>query len=381
MKKPVFLVVIAALAIVGLSAVFLGCEPTKKPSLRVGVVLPLSGGMAEFGENARNGLVLAQEELARDGFQIELVVQNSEDVSDGTVAAVRRLVDVESVQFIIGGLTSSGVLAAAPYAQKKGVLFFTPAASAPGIPEIGSLVLRNWPSDTALASLYGAWGYESLGARAVKILHVSNDYGKTNATAFKTRFEELGGKVTMVSAFPQGESDFRNALTELRAGGPSDAVMVIAYPDEYRGIFQALNSQPLGGMLLATDTFYTPELLTQIGPASEGVYCAAASKPGDDYAPRKEYYRKYRQRFTISDGKPREPGLVSDTAYDALHLIADGVRVTDGSPTAVSDWLLKLRNYQGAVGPTQFTATGDFESGLSVFRVQRGSFVQVTGKQ
>ena len=134
MKKPVFLVVIAALAIVGLSAVFLGCEPTKKPSLRVGVVLPLSGGMAEFGENARNGLVLAQEELARDGFQIELVVQNSEDVSDGTVAAVRRLVDVESVQFIIGGLTSSGVLAAAPYAQKKGVLFFTPAASAPGIP-------------------------------------------------------------------------------------------------------------------------------------------------------------------------------------------------------------------------------------------------------
>ena len=380
MRKPVVLIVVTVLAIAGLSAVFLGCEPTKKPSLRVGVVLPLSGGMAEFGENARNGLVLAQEELAQDGFQVELVVQNSEEVSDGTVAAVRRLADMESVRFIIGGLTSSGVLAAAPYAQKRGVLFFTPAASAQGIPEIGPLVLRNWPCDIAIASFYGAWAYKSLGARSAKILHVSNDYGKTNATAFKARFEELGGKVTMVSAFPQRESDFRNALTELRSGSPSDAVMIIAYPDEYRGIFQALGSQPLGTTLLATDTFYTPELLTQIGPSSEGVYCAAASKPGEDYAPRKEFYRKYKARFTTTDGKPREPGLVSDTAYDALHLIADGVRATNGSPTSVSDWLLKLSNYQGAIGPTQFTATGDFESGVAVFRVQQGSFVQVVGE-
>jgi branched-chain amino acid transport system substrate-binding protein len=229
-----------------------------------------------------------------------------------------------------------------------------------------------------VADTYGAWAYSSLGAKSIRILHVSNDYGQTNAGAFKARFEKLGGSVRTVRAFPQGESDFRNVITELRSSGPSDAVLIVAYPDEYRGIFREIGSQPLDATLLATDTFYAPELLARIGPGAEGVCCAAASKPDDDYAPRAEFVRRYGDRFKGADGKPRIPGLVSDTAYDALHLIADGIRDTDGSPVAVSDWLLKLRRYGGAVGPTQFSSQGDFEGGLAVYRVRQGAFVKVT---
>ena len=144
---------IAALVALAAVAFFVFNRPQNTEAVRIGVVLPLSGSMAEYGDNGRNGLTLAQEELSRDAAMrgVELIYQDSGDTPEGSVTAVRRLIDVEGVQYIIGGLTSSGTLAAAPYAQERGVLFFTPAASAPGIPEIGDMVFRNWPADDTIA--------------------------------------------------------------------------------------------------------------------------------------------------------------------------------------------------------------------------------------
>jgi branched-chain amino acid transport system substrate-binding protein len=364
-KKVYAAIAVAIVLVLALVIVFRRTNETS-----IGVVLPLSGSMAEYGENGRNGLTLASEEMSRDNScgNIKLIYQDSGNTPPETVNAVRRLVDVDRVRYIIGGLTSSGVLAALPVAKERGVLFFTPAASAPGIPD-GQLVFRNWPSDDALATMFGKAAFEKLGVKNVAILHVSNDYGKTNADAFSAAFKAAGGNVLMVHAFPQGTTDFKNLITQVRSLQNLDKLFIIAYPDEYKGLFQEIGIQKLNkGGVLASDTFYSPELLSQLGQLAEGTVVATAAKPGEDYEPRRRFIQAYKDRFK------KEPGLVSDTAYDAYHIICRGIKETDGTPQAVAQWLHRLKDYQGAAGVLNFTETGDVKGDLALFQVVNGKF-------
>jgi branched-chain amino acid transport system substrate-binding protein len=371
------LIAVACLAVVAIAAYLYlrnreEITPQDSRAVTVGIVLPLSGSMAEYGGNGRDGLVLAKEQLAQQGIHVNLLTQDTKEAPEGTVSAVRRLIDVDQVKYIIGGLTSGGVLAAAPYAQTKGVLFFSPAASAPGIPEIGDMIFRNWQSDTVLAEKFGEAAYQKLGLKNVAILHVSNEYGNTNAETFAKSFKAQGGNVALTRAFPQGASNFRDLVTTIKAQGGLDSLLLVGYPDEYRGLFDEIQQQGVKGLqILATDTFYTPSAPLDFGSAAEGVVCAVASKPGDDYEPRRRFADAYKKRFN------KEPGLVSDTAYDALMLLVQAIQQTDGSPKSVSQHLLQIRDYQGAAGSTTFTETGDFKGGIALFRLSQGKFVPV----
>lgn len=359
---------VGTIVVVLLAVLFVVQRRSVRGTINIGVVLPLTGSMAEYGQNGRDGITLASEEIAtQHGVRsaLRLIYQDSKDAPQETVNAVHRLVDVDSVSFVIGGLTSSGVLAAAPYAQQRGVLFFTPAASAPGIPEIGDLVFRNWPSDDALATQFGDAAFRRLGVRSIAILHVSNAYGTTNAGAFAKAFRAAGGTVELTRAFPQGTTDFRTLITEVSNVRGLGKVLVIAYPDEYRGFFQALaRSRVPRGSVLASDTFYSPALVGELGEVAEGTIFGVAAKPDSGYAPRQRFINEFRSRFN------RDPGLVSDNAYDALHLIATAIYSTDGTPRAVARWLSSVKDYQGAVGPLTFTASRDVPATLALFEVR-----------
>jgi branched-chain amino acid transport system substrate-binding protein len=364
-------------ALVGATVVTLGLGVSYRTmaapqSVKIGIVLPLSGSMAEYGANGRNGLILAQEQLAKQrGMpQLQLLYQDTRNAPQDTLSAVRRLIDVDGTRFIIGGLTSSGVLAAESYPKRRGVLFFSPAASAPGIPD-GKLIFRNWPPDDAIARKFGDEMYKR-GARRIAIASVSNDYGATNANGFTASFVARGGAVPFKRTFPQGTTDFKTLVAELSTQSGVDHVYVVAYPDEYRAFFQELAKSTLKpSVVLVSDTFYSPKFIAEVGSITEGVVCAVAAKPGNDYAPRKRFIDAYTARFH------KAPGLVSDTAYDALNLVAAGIAKGGGTPAGVAKYLHSLKNYPGAAGPTTFTADGDVKGDLALYQVKGGSFVRI----
>lgn len=345
--------------------------PTPR-QIRIGILLPKTGSMAEYGQNGLDGLELARAELeATHNVRVVLHVEDARETAAESVAALRRLIDIHRVQLVIGGVTSSGVLAAAPIAQARGVLFFSPAASAPGIPEIGELVFRNWQSDTLLAAAFAEWAQDDLKVGSVAVLAVGNDYGNTNATVFSAEFSKLGGTVKARSTFPEGAADYKQHVGRIASAG-AGAAYVVAYPDEFRGFFREVTKQRVKPQyVLVSDTFFSPELGKELATAAEGAYCAVAAKPDATYAPRNDFVERYRRKFR------REPGLVSDTAYDALNLVVAGILRGDGTPQGVSKYLLSLRDYPGAAGETTFTATGDVVGGTGVYQLRSGKFEHV----
>jgi branched-chain amino acid transport system substrate-binding protein len=67
----------------------------------------------------------------------------------------------------------------------------------------------------------------------------------------------------------------------------------------------------------------------------------------------KEFVQTYKNKF----GK--EPGVPADPVYDATMLLLKGIKEMGNDPDKVKDYLLNVRNYEGASGRISFNTDGD----------------------
>lgn len=361
----------------------LGCQKPTSDSdrndgpLRIGVFLPLTGEMQPYGVNAREGLVLAQEEINQrggvNGRIIELIVLDDKGEQIETLNVVKQLVSRDGVRLLIGGLTSSGTLDAANYAKDKQVLLFSPAASHPDIPRTGfPYFIRNWQSDTLAAEAAATFAFHDLGAKKAAVLYVNNAYGQGQRNAFMRRFASLGGQITIEKGFAQDDTSvIRTLLTAIKGAAP-EVIFVPAYPREYQEILLQASNLKLQVPRIATDTFEDPSLQESVKEYATNLYYVVAASPDQDYAPASDFRAKYQARFKTVQGDPKQPGLVSDTAYDALHLVADAVAEVGLDPASVATAIRSRKGYRGAAGITSFTELGDVDKPVVVKQLRDG---------
>ncbi len=120
MKKfwiPIIVVIIIAIAV----AVFY--KPTPKGTIKIGVLVPLTGSAAEYGKNAENGIELATKEINNnggvDGRKLELFVEDTKCDSKESLTSFNKLVEVNDVSVLLGTACSSEVLSIAPLLSDK----------------------------------------------------------------------------------------------------------------------------------------------------------------------------------------------------------------------------------------------------------------------
>ena len=105
---------------------------TKEP-IKVGVNVELSGGVASYGTNCRNGVVLAFDEINKaggvDGRTIDYVIMDCKSDSAEATNVAARLVG-QKVVALIGPLVTGSVLGAEPIASKNKIPLIAPAATA-----------------------------------------------------------------------------------------------------------------------------------------------------------------------------------------------------------------------------------------------------------
>ena len=124
----------------------------EKTPIKIGALLPLSGPNAKYGEEIRQGIELAREELNSqggiNGRNVEVLYEDDQADPKTGVSAIQKLIDVEGVHVILGPWASGVALATAPIAEDKKVIMLAEAI-APAISDAGGLYL----SDTSVGSL------------------------------------------------------------------------------------------------------------------------------------------------------------------------------------------------------------------------------------
>jgi hypothetical protein len=146
-----------ALALALLVGLGLAVDPAAaQTKIKIGYILPLTGGGAEYGQRQLRGATLALEEInvqsAQTGFSIEMVTSDTKCVPVEAANAAERLVERDRIASMVGGTCSPEGLAALRVTRRLEVPHIVPTAAAVSITEEGNpFVFRTIPHNHHLA--------------------------------------------------------------------------------------------------------------------------------------------------------------------------------------------------------------------------------------
>src|SRR5215472_6479612 len=101
-------------------------------TVQVGVILPLTGSQAAFGEALKNGYLIALDEInARGGVRgkkLELDFYDDQSKPEQAVQGVSKLVDQDRIPLILGSFSSESTMAMIPAVTQRQVPLIIPIA-------------------------------------------------------------------------------------------------------------------------------------------------------------------------------------------------------------------------------------------------------------
>lgn len=329
-----------------------GDRSTSSEIITIGAALPLTGGTSYYGQDSKKGIDLALDEIngkgGIGGSQLKVIFEDSLGNGQGAVSAVRKLIDFERVQVIIGCGTSTETMAAAPVVEQAQRVLLSPVSSAASLSTAGDYVFRTVPSDGQQALDLAAWVREA-GISKVAVIFVNQTWGNGLKDGFVEAFKAGGGEVLDAEATELGETDFRAHVTKLASLSP-DAVIAVLYAKE-GGLF-VKQSRELGASspIFGADPWTKADFLATAGDAAEGIrFTTPAKYRGPEYD---AFAKAYRTRYNA------DPGIYDAHGYDALNVIA--AAMTSGARTGpeIRQALMGV-SFRGATGETSFDVNGD----------------------
>lgn len=360
----------------------------------IGVLLPLSGRFATFGELVRRGMDLAVERH-RDTGKMPVHFLYRDTKADPVLAkrAVIELADGERVMAIAGPLTGADAQTAATQAQLSGIPLLA-LSQREGLPATGDQIFRNslTSQQQAAALVRYAMGDRQLTSFAV--LNPENKLGQEMTELFTREVVARGGRVVVKQSYSENATDFRRQLKLLKRENPEapdppppgpgkpappatplsfEALFIPDYADRVALIAPQLAYYGIEHVqLLGINSWNTPDLIRQGGRFVEGAvfvdgfYRYSLSPAVQEFVDR--YFEKYGE----------EPSILEAQGYDAAAIllsILDRPDIRTRQELRLA--LAQMRNYPGATGTITFTPDGDTENVLFLLQVQNGSIVQV----
>jgi len=373
MVKKLLLVV----AVVCLLIPAVACGPAAPETIKIGCVLSTTGLLGPMGEDMMDGARMAVEEINAAGGvlgkQMELVEEDDATEAAKCLDRVKKLVEIDGVKVLVGGMTSGAASASGAYVADREVLMVSPSATSPTISdqEWTSWLFRTTPSDAfqgrVLAQVVLDRGFTRL-ATMVQ----DNPYGVGLEGALVEALEEAGwlGEHVVSIHYDQTKMDYRTELGQIKDSNP-DVVLAVTYCEDGIIVFkQALEMGLDDTAWLGCDGNYGSGMFEEASAAEfmEKAITAGTRAAGPSGATYNKFAAAYEAAFK------EVPSVYCDTTYDAVKLIAQAIEKAgkyDGA--AIKDALLEIgQNYDGASGIITFDNKGDRVSGtFEVWKVEK----------
>lgn len=348
-----------------------------KEQVKIGVIAPLAGDNAAYGQDVTAAVNLAVEEINAaggvNGRMLEAVFENGGCNGKDATTAATKLIDVDKVQIIVGGYCSGETLAAAPLAEAAKVALVSPASSNPSITKAGDYVFRITPSDAGQGTAIAAEMIKR-GHHKAAVIYANTDYTLGLANAFKENFEKLGGVITAWETYEQDAKDFRTQVAKARASNPN-AIYLVSYATDAALLVKQIRQLKMAHPLYGGETFGSQDVVTAAGKENvEGLVYAtpkfdAESPKAKDFLPKAQQKR----------GSELSLPVFAADAYDAMYLIAEAVRLNpDQEPTGtiVKDFLYTVKDWDGAGGKLTIDSNGDALKEFQIMYIHEGNLLE-----
>src|SRR3989344_537249 len=332
---------------------------TETGPIKFGVIGPFTGDAAAYGEPLRNTIQIAVDEIngagGVGGRQLEPIFEDGKCEGAPAVSAAHKLIDTDGVQFIIGGFCSGETLPVVPIAEKAKVFVFSTSASSPALTGISSFFARSYPSDAAQGKVLAEIAQNDKGWKKVAMIQEQTDYAAGIYKAFSSSFS---GE-TVKEEFPSNATDFRSALTKLKAAKPDALFVVTQTAAAAQRILKQL--QELGWkpqMILNDVPGGDKPLVKEYASLLEGAL-TAEFVPNESNPKLQALVSKYKTRY----GQDLPYLGYMSIGYDTVYLLKDGITTVGNNGEKLAAWSRTIKDWQGSSGSITIQSDGDRASG------------------
>jgi ABC-type branched-subunit amino acid transport system substrate-binding protein/thioredoxin-like negative regulator of GroEL len=202
-----------------------------KPNL-VGIVLPLSGDLKGFADQALNAVALTLDLQGRGKIQVE--VKDTKGEPDVAADAVEELAQKGAIA-ILGPLGVAEGLAAATRAQQLGIPIVS-LSRAEGLTALGNYVFRDMPTSSSQAKAVADYAQKKLAVKRFAILQPDSPYGDEMAKYFWDAVDAGGAEVRAYEHYPLRTTTFKPFVQRMVGRTPDDLSERQEFADEAKKI-------------------------------------------------------------------------------------------------------------------------------------------------
>lgn len=348
---------------IGLALVLLAAC-SREVSVKIGVVAPMSGALAQYGKDIANGAQIAVDELNSDHISIngkrarfELVVEDDKASADEGKAAARRLIDA-GVAAVFGHFNSGVSIAAAPLYAAAGIpqlsVSTNPKYTRMGLKTAFRITADDIQQGAALARLI-----EKLRTKSLYIVDDRTTFGVGIADEVARTLQTRNRKALRESVDPK-TVDYA-ALAKKLADANVDVVFFGG--DEAAGLplLKALRGAGAKARFVVADAMCDISTIKGAqGNADGNYYCSIAGVPPSWLSAGIGFMDMYKAKFGT-------PGTYSTLSYDGIHILAQAMQQAGSAKPDTYLPVLAKGSFSGKIqGTIEFDDKGDIKDGTVV---------------
>ncbi|MCG9105493.1 branched-chain amino acid ABC transporter substrate-binding protein [Laribacter hongkongensis] len=346
-------------------------------TVKIGFSAPLTGPQAHYGEEYKNGVTLAiedvnaeQPKLGGQPVKFELVAEDDQADPKTATQIAQKFVDAK-VNGIIGHFNSGTAIPASKIYADAGIPGIA-MATAPAYTQQGfATAFRSMTSDTQQGGVMGQWVVEKLGKNVV-IIDDRTAYGQGLADEFEKSVKAAGGNVLKREFTNDKATDFTAILTTIKGTNP-DVVFYGGADAQSAPMAKQMKRLGLKAPLVSGEMTKTPTFLQLAGSDAEGTVASLAGLPLDQMPKGKDYETRYKARFN------QDVATYSPYGYDATRALVAAMQKADSAdPAKYLPELAKIQHSGVTSSNWAYDSKGDLkDGGITVYKVQNGAWTVV----
>ena len=360
LKSATVLALLACAGTLSATPVQAQSQGVSKTEITLGSIQDLSGPLAGFGKQLRNGMALRVNEVNEqggvNGRKIRLIVEDSGYDPKKAVLAAQKLVNQDKIFAMIGTLGTAPNLAAMPVQFEKNVINFFPLTAA----------REMYEPFHRLKYSFAATYYDQMKAAVPKLVKEKNakkvcsmyqddDFGLEVQHGAEDGLKGIGMSMVEKTSFKRGATDFSSQIAKLKAAGCDLVVLGTIIRETIGGIGTArkLGYNPV---FLGSSAAYTDLIHKLGGKAMDGLYATmTVQNPYLDDAsqPLRFWANKYKTAFN------EDPAVFSVYGYLAVDSFIRAAQ--KAGPNLTTDSFIKAMDTM--VIPTDIFGSAEFRFG------------------
>lgn len=355
------------LVIWGITSFTKNKNPETKPTVKIGVTLPLTGDVAMLGQNSKSALLLAQEQLSKNTkYNYEFVFEDDQFKPQNGASTANKLISIDNVSalFSFGSPVGSVVSPIAEKAKVPHINFFASDMSIAN----GDYNFVNYTPPYKDSEVF----IKELNKRGIKTVVFFGQQDNPGVGAIITAFEKdiknTNIKVLSNQKFNTGTRDFRTQIAIVKNLNPDIYVLEASSP-ELETLTKQLREAGIKTPVTTMEAFeFSPEL-----SLFEGMWYVNAADP------QKWFVDLFVKRYPNDT-----PKFGAANGYDSLNLIVKAVEEVGNGKTIptreeIKNSLAKVKGFDGALGKNlSIDENGIVVSGAVVREIKNGSPVTIS---